>query len=98
MLLNNTGFIAHLIDGLLLEPDHPRQGTDETIKAAVQRDFAECTTACCAFACCAHCAYHSKYLLISLTLLLALTWDVHLALTAPPVLRHSTNCVVSRRA
>jgi hypothetical protein len=30
------------VDGLLLDPDHPRKDTDEEIKAAVQRDFAEC--------------------------------------------------------
>ena len=45
MLLHNAGFIPHLIDGLLLDPGHPRQGTEETTKAAVQRDFAECATA-----------------------------------------------------
>ena len=28
--------------GLLLDPEHPRQNTDEAIKTAVQRDFAEC--------------------------------------------------------
>ena len=42
MLLNNAGFIPHLIDGLMLDPEHPRKDTDETIKTAVQRDFAEC--------------------------------------------------------
>jgi len=42
MLLNNTGFISLLIDGLLLDPEHPRRDTDEAVKAAVQRDFAEC--------------------------------------------------------
>jgi DNA-directed RNA polymerase specialized sigma24 family protein len=42
MLLSNTGFIPLLIDGLLLDPDHPRKDTDDAIKTAVQRDFAEC--------------------------------------------------------
>ena len=45
MLLHNSGFIPLLLDGLLLRPDHPRKGTDEQVKAAVQvpylskRDF-----------------------------------------------------------
>jgi hypothetical protein len=42
MLLNNDGFIPHMIDGLMLDPEHPRKDTDEAIKTAVQRDFAEC--------------------------------------------------------
>jgi hypothetical protein len=42
MLLNNAGFIPHLIDGLMLDPEHPRKDTDGAIKTAVQRDFAEC--------------------------------------------------------
>ena len=42
MLLNNAGFTPHLIDGLMLDPEHPRKDTDEAIKTAVQRDFAEC--------------------------------------------------------
>ena len=42
MLLNNAGFIPHLIDGLMLDPEHPRKDTVETIKTVVQRDFAEC--------------------------------------------------------
>lgn len=42
LLLTNSGFIPHLIDGLMLDPEHPRKDTDEEIKTAVQRDFAEC--------------------------------------------------------
>ena len=42
MLLSNSGFVTHLLDGLLLDPEHPRKDTDETVKTAVQRDFAEC--------------------------------------------------------
>jgi hypothetical protein len=42
MLLNHSDFIPHLLDGLLLQPEHPRQGSDPVVKAAVQRDFAEC--------------------------------------------------------
>ena len=42
MLLNNAGFVPHMIDGLMLDPEHPRKDTDEAIKTAVQRDFAEC--------------------------------------------------------
>jgi hypothetical protein len=42
MLLSNNGFIPHLLDGLMLDPEHPRKDFDETIKTAVQRDFAEC--------------------------------------------------------
>lgn len=41
MLLNNRGFIPHLVDGLLLNPEHPRKDTDQGIKAVIQRDFAE---------------------------------------------------------
>ena len=42
MLLSNDGFIPHLLDGLMLDLEHPRKDTDVTIKTAVQRDFAEC--------------------------------------------------------
>ena len=42
MLLSNSGFIPHLIDGLLLDPEHPRKDCDEAVKTVVQRDFAEC--------------------------------------------------------
>ena len=42
MLIGNSGLAPHLIDGLLLDPEHPRKDTDQTIKAAIQRDFAEC--------------------------------------------------------
>jgi hypothetical protein len=42
MLLNNSGFIPHLVSGLLLDPDHPRKDTPQATKAIVQRDFAEC--------------------------------------------------------
>ena len=34
--------MADQIDGLLLDPEHPRKDTDEFTKTAVQRDFAEC--------------------------------------------------------
>jgi hypothetical protein len=42
MLLHNPSFIPHLLDGLLLDAEHPRKDSDEQIKSAVQRDFAEC--------------------------------------------------------
>ena len=42
LLSSNAGFISHLIDGLMLDAEHPRKDTDEAIKTAVQRDFAEC--------------------------------------------------------
>lgn len=58
MLLSHPGFISHLIDGLLLDPEHPRLRNEasrlasraddltckyfDTVKSAVQRDFAEC--------------------------------------------------------
>lgn len=42
VLLNNPIFIPALLDGLLLDPDHPRKDVDEQIKVAVQRDYAEC--------------------------------------------------------
>eukprot|EP01043_Picozoa_sp_COSAG02_P062726 COSAG02_NODE_8725_length_2462_cov_1.635633_2_plen_623_part_00 len=47
MLLNNSGFIPHLVDGLLLDAEHARNrdppvGAPQAIKAVVQRDFAEC--------------------------------------------------------
>ena len=42
MLLGSSECIPHLLDGLLLDPEHPRKDTDEQIKSAVQRDFAEC--------------------------------------------------------
>ena len=41
MLLNNEGFIPHLVDALLLDPEHPRKDIIEGIKTVVQRDFAE---------------------------------------------------------
>ena len=41
VLLNCSKFIPHLISGLLLDPEHPRKDTAETIKTMVQRDFAE---------------------------------------------------------
>jgi hypothetical protein len=55
LLLRNPAFVAHLLDGLLLDPAHPRrtgelagnnQGVtvpvaSEACAAAVQRDFAE---------------------------------------------------------
>ena len=44
LLLNSSGakFIPHLIDGLLLDVEHPRKDTADEIKHAVQRDHAEC--------------------------------------------------------
>ena len=42
MLLSTAGFISLLIDGLLLDPEHPRKDTNDAVKTAVQRDFAEC--------------------------------------------------------
>ena len=42
MLLGSSEYIPHLLDGLMLDPEHPRKDTDEQIKSAVQRDFAEC--------------------------------------------------------
>ena len=41
MLLKNQRFIPHLVDGLLLNPEHARKDTDQSIKAVIQRDFAE---------------------------------------------------------
>jgi hypothetical protein len=42
MLLDNSDCIPHLLDGLMLDPEHPRKDIDEQIKSAIQRDFAEC--------------------------------------------------------
>ena len=48
MLLLNSAFIPHLVDGLMLDPSHPRlkdimgNDTDTSILAIVQRDFAHC--------------------------------------------------------
>lgn len=48
MLLRSPDFIPHLLDGLMLDPEHPRHKTQSgedaplEIKTAVQRDFAEC--------------------------------------------------------
>ena len=42
LLLNNPTFIPLLIDGLLLDPEHPHKASGEDVKAVVQRDFAEC--------------------------------------------------------
>ena len=48
MLLLNSAFIPHLIDGLMLDPSHPRlkdimgNDTDASILSIVQRDFAHC--------------------------------------------------------
>ena len=42
LLLSNESFIPHVIDGLMLDPEHPRKEADEAVKTAVQRDFAEC--------------------------------------------------------
>ena len=42
MLLEHAGFIPLLIDGLLLDDEHPRKDTAEAIKERVQHDYAEC--------------------------------------------------------
>jgi hypothetical protein len=43
MLIHNETFIPLLICGLLLDPEHPHQDkTAESVKAVVQKDFAEC--------------------------------------------------------
>ena len=48
MLLGFSDFLPHLVDGLLLEPSHPRApdtpgtGTSPEIKAEVQQTFCEC--------------------------------------------------------
>jgi hypothetical protein len=44
MLLTTPGFIPHLVNALLLDPEHPRNvdGSPEAVRAIVQRDFAEC--------------------------------------------------------
>jgi hypothetical protein len=42
MLLSHSGLISHLLDGLLLDPEHPRKDTAHAIKTIVQRDYAEC--------------------------------------------------------
>jgi hypothetical protein len=41
---NTTRAVAYLpqTSGLLLDPEHPRKDTAEPVKAAVQRDIAEC--------------------------------------------------------
>jgi hypothetical protein len=39
LLLEVQQFIPLLLDGLLLDPEHPRKDTDEQVKSAVQRDF-----------------------------------------------------------
>eukprot|EP01046_Picozoa_sp_COSAG06_P019444 COSAG06_NODE_1387_length_9616_cov_4.512136_2_plen_428_part_00 len=42
MLLQNDGFIPLILDGLLLDPEHPRKDTNGDIKAVIQKDFGEC--------------------------------------------------------
>eukprot|EP01043_Picozoa_sp_COSAG02_P051086 COSAG02_NODE_5334_length_4430_cov_2.102517_1_plen_616_part_00 len=42
LLLNNETFLPHVVDGLLLDPAHPRADTPEPVKQVVQRDYAEC--------------------------------------------------------
>ncbi len=43
MLLSEDNFIPLLIEGLLLDPQHPsRKDADETTKSIIQRDIAEC--------------------------------------------------------
>ena len=49
MLLNNSGFVPLLIEGLLLSDDCFRKDADDTVKASVQRDFAECIQQCSAY-------------------------------------------------
>ena len=38
----NDAFIPLILDGLLLDAEHPRNDTPEAVKSEVQRDFAEC--------------------------------------------------------
>ena len=42
MLLANESFVPYLVDGLLLNPAHPRAGLDPELKAWLQRTHAEC--------------------------------------------------------
>ena len=42
LLLHNPDFIPYLVDGLLLDPDHPRAGLPEHAKAWLQTMHLEC--------------------------------------------------------
>ena len=42
MLVHNDGLIPTLLDALFLDPEHPRKDMDETLRAGVQCDGAEC--------------------------------------------------------
>jgi len=50
MLLTNSGFVPLLVEGLLLSEGCFRKDADATVKASVQRDFAECIQQCAAYA------------------------------------------------
>jgi hypothetical protein len=42
VLLSNGSFVPHLIDGLMLDPDHPRKDSNPSVLTIIQRDFSEC--------------------------------------------------------
>ena len=42
MLVRCGALIPTLLDALFLDPEHPRKGMDETLRAGIQRDGAEC--------------------------------------------------------
>jgi hypothetical protein len=42
LLLSCAEFLPLLVEGLLIDPQHPRQAIDATVRTRIQRDFAEC--------------------------------------------------------
>ena len=42
MLVQSAALIPALLDALFLDPEHPRKDMDETLRAGIQRDGAEC--------------------------------------------------------
>jgi hypothetical protein len=40
--LSCAEFLPLLVEGLLIDPQHPRQAIDATVRTRIQRDFAEC--------------------------------------------------------
>ena len=42
MLVQSDALIPTLLDALFLDPEHPRKGMDEALRAGIQRDGAEC--------------------------------------------------------
>ena len=42
MLVQCDALIPTLLDALFLDPEHPRKGMDEALRAGIQRDGAEC--------------------------------------------------------